>query len=93
MDVMKGFLKSEINTQQLYEAIIGFIHSTHIRNGEFEGNEYIIKKMDQLNFFVYPEYEYLDGHREVHAAIAIYRNDLLSQINAAAVARGLKILE
>ena len=44
MNVMDRFLQSEINTQELYEDIIGFITSYHIRMGEFEGNEYIIKK-------------------------------------------------
>lgn len=93
MDVMKGFLKSEINTQELYEAILQFVLSPHIRNGEFEGNEYIIKKIDQLNFFIYPEYEYPDGHREIHAAIAIYKNQLVDQINATAFAHGFEIIE
>ena len=44
MDIIKKFLESEINTQGLYEDIINFITSYHIRNGEFEGNRYIIKK-------------------------------------------------
>lgn len=44
MDVMSGFLRSEINSQELYETILQFVLSPHIRNGEFEGNEYIIKK-------------------------------------------------
>lgn len=44
MDVLEGFLQSKINTQELYEDIMSFITSYHIRCGEFEGNEYIIKK-------------------------------------------------
>lgn len=50
MNILEGFLQSEINTQELYEDIMSFITSYHIRCGEFEGNEYIIKKMDQTNF-------------------------------------------
>lgn len=50
MNILESFLQSEINTQELYEEIISFITSYHIRCGEFEGNEYIIKKMDQINF-------------------------------------------
>lgn len=47
MNVMESFLQAEINTQELYEDIINFIISFHVRNGEFEGNEYVIKKMDR----------------------------------------------
>lgn len=46
--------------------------------------------MDLTNFFVYPEYEYPDGHREIHDVIAVYKNDLIKQINATALARGFQ---
>lgn len=62
MNVIEDFLRSEINTQELYNDIIYFITSFHIRNGEFEGNEYIIKKMDKINFIIFSEYE--DKNRE-----------------------------
>lgn len=91
MDVMKLFLQAEIGTQELYEAMLAFILSPHIRSGEFEGNEYIIKKYDQINFFIFPEYEYPDGHREIHGAISIYRGKLLEQINKAAQEKGLRL--
>lgn len=81
MNVMEGFLQSEINTQELYEEIMSFITSYHVRNGEFEGNEYIIKKMDQTNFIIFPEYEDEDGEREIHAAEAVYRENLIKRIN------------
>jgi len=93
MDVINGFLRSEINSQELYEAIVEFICSYHIRNGEFEGNEYIVKKMDQMNFFIYPEYEYPDGHREIHAAVALYRDQLLRHIHTRASEWGFEIIE
>lgn len=81
MNVMEGFLQSEINTQELYGEIMNFITSYHVRNGEFEGNEYIIKKMDQTNFIIFPEYEDEDGEREIHAAEAVYRENLIKRIN------------
>lgn len=81
MNVMEGFLQSEINTQDLYNDIMYFITSYHVRNGEFEGNEYIIKKMDQTNFIIFPEYEDEDGEREIHAAEAVYRENLIKRIN------------
>lgn len=80
MNVIDQFLQAEINSQELYDDIINFITSYHIRNGEFEGNEYVIKKMDQLNFILYSEYEY-EGDREIHAAVSIYRHDLINKIN------------
>lgn len=81
MNVMEGFLQSEINTQELYEEIMNFITSYHVRNGEFGGNEYIIKKMDQNNFIIFPEYEDEGGEREIHAAEAVYRENLIKRIN------------
>jgi len=92
MNALERFLQSEINTQELYEDIISFITSYHIRNGEFEGNEYIIKKMDQTNFIIFPEYEYEDGEREIHAAMAIYRNNLIKEINNYAKEKGINTL-
>lgn len=50
------FLQAEINSQELYEEICMFILLDIIRRGEFEGNEYIIKKMDRDNFVIFPEY-------------------------------------
>jgi hypothetical protein len=49
-DVIERFLKDEISSQELYEDIIKFITSTHIRNGEFEGNYFIIKKWIRIFF-------------------------------------------
>lgn len=91
MNVMEGFLRSEINTQELYDDIMNFITSYHVRNGEFEGNEYIIKKMDQTNFIIFPEYEDEDGEREIHAAEAAYRENLIKRINDYALTKDLKL--
>ncbi len=38
MDIIASFLQAEINTQDLYDDIINYITSYHIREGEFEGN-------------------------------------------------------
>ncbi|MGF0470757.1 hypothetical protein ACQQ6W_14075 [Lysinibacillus fusiformis] len=43
MDVIKKFLVVEISDQEMYEEIYDFINSPHVRSGEFEGNELIIK--------------------------------------------------
>lgn len=52
MNVLEGFLEAEINTQELYEDIMSFITSFHIRCGEFEGNEYIIKNGSNQFYFI-----------------------------------------
>ena len=91
MDIMNSFLRAEINTQELYDDIINYITSFHIRNGEFEGKEYIIKKMDQMNFILYSEYEYGEKGREIHGAISVYRHNLLQAINHYAEAKGIVI--
>lgn len=93
MNVLESFLQAEINTQELYDDMILFITSFHIRNGEFEGNEFIIKKMDQTNFIIFPEYEDEDGEREIHAAQAVYRNNLIKEINKYAVTKDIMIRE
>ena len=56
MDILKKFLQAEIFSKEMYDAIYEFINSYEIRRGEFEGNEYIINKIDRDNFIVYPEY-------------------------------------
>lgn len=78
---MEKFLRDEIYKDS-YEAILEFILSPHIRSGEFEGNEHIIKKMDQCNYIIFVEYPDKDmTAREIHNAFAIFRNDLIKGIN------------
>jgi hypothetical protein len=91
MDI-NSFLEAEINTQELYEDIINFITSYHIRNGEFEGNEYIIKKIDQINFIIFPEY-IVNNKREIHFSFSIYRNNLLKTINDHAMTKNISIID
>lgn len=81
-EVIKRFLEDEISSQELYEAIYDFIDSVHIRNGEFEGNYFIIKKMDLINFIIYAENIYPDeNHREIPYSTSIYKENLLKEIN------------
>ena len=91
MDIISEFLQAEIYPNGMYEEIILFITSPHIRSGEFEGNEYIIKKMDQANFLIFLEYTYDDGKREIHFAISVYRENLIQAINDYAHSRGIQI--
>ena len=57
MDLIKDFLYSEMSIEELYKEVIFFINSDEIQKGEFEGNEYILKKIDKENFILYAEYE------------------------------------
>lgn len=91
VDLIERFLDDEISSQELYQSIYDFITSFHIRTGEFEGNYYIIKKMDQGNFIIFPENIYPD-HREIPNCIAIYRNDLIDKITMHAKKQGFKTL-
>ncbi|MEE6452786.1 hypothetical protein RAH41_19660 [Gottfriedia acidiceleris] len=92
VNVIERFLEDEISSQELYEDIYAFITSFHIRNGEFEGNRYIIKKMDQLNFIIYLEDIYPDdNHREISCCHSIYRENLLNTINKYAKKQGFKL--
>jgi hypothetical protein len=90
--VIERFLDDEIQFQELYEDIFNFITSFHIRNGEFEGNYFIIKKMDHDNFFIFPEHIYPDNHREIPFSDSIYRKDLIAKINEHAAKQGLKTI-
>ncbi|MCT4688505.1 hypothetical protein [Vallitalea sp.] len=93
IDVIERFLRDEISSQELYEDIYNFITSFHIRNGEFEANYYIIKKLDNINFLIYAENIYQDNHREIPYSISIYKDNLIRKINNYAHTQGLKVID
>lgn len=80
MDILNKFLQAEINSKEYYEHIIDFINSYEIRKGEFEGNEYVLMKIDRDNFILFPEYD--DGKEglQIPCSLAIYKNNLLDEI-------------
>ena len=85
------FMQTEIISSDVYDAVMNFICSNNIRNGEYEGNEYIIKKMDNLNIIIYLEYETPTYPREISEASSIYRKDLINKINKYARQEGIEI--
>ena len=91
-NLLTDFLYSEITNQDMYEGIMSFILSYHIRCGEFEGNEYVIKKMDQLNYIIFAEYVN-KTEKEIAKAFSIYRNPLIEAINYEAKKRKIDISE
>ena len=79
MDVLNKFLQAEINSKEYYE----------IRKGEFEGNEYVIMKMDRDNFIIFPEYDDGEGGIQIPFSLSIYKNSLLDAINSYAQEKGV----
>jgi hypothetical protein len=89
MDIIGKFLQAEINSKEYYESIIYFINSYEIRKGEFEGNEYIIMKIDRDNFIVYPEYDDGEGGLQIPFSKSIYKDKLNEEIERYAKIKGL----
>lgn len=89
-DFMQSFLETEISDQEYYDGIIRFIYSGNIRSGEYECNQFVVKKMDFSNFIIFEEYV-IDSKREIHNTISISKNKLLRAINDYATCRGITI--
>ena len=85
--MLKEFLEDEVMYQEFYDGIFDFIVSGKIRNGEYEGNLHVIKKMDLENFIIYVEHE-IDGKREIHRTPSIRKNKLLRLVNRHAKKQG-----
>lgn len=71
------------------ESIINFINLYEIRKGEFEGNGYVIMKMDRDNFIILPEYDDGEGGIQIPFSLSIYKNSLLDAINSYAQGKGV----
>ncbi|WP_078596215.1 hypothetical protein [Evansella clarkii] len=89
-ETLQEFLVTEISEQEYYDGIIRFIYSGNIRCGEYECNQFVVKKMDLLNFIVFEEYV-IDKKREIHNSFAISKSKLLSSINDYAKKQGFII--
>ena len=81
MDILNKFLQAEINSKDYYEMITNFISSHEIRKGEFEGNKYIIMKVDRDNFIIFPEYDDGENGIQIPFSITVYKDKLLDIIN------------
>ncbi len=81
MDILKKFLQAEINSKEYYESIISFINTYEIRKGEFEGNEYVIMKIDRDNFILFPEYDDGEEGIQIPFSLSMYKNNLIDEIN------------
>ncbi|UTR13684.1 hypothetical protein MM221_13780 [Salipaludibacillus sp. LMS25] len=89
-EIIHNFLETEISDQEYYDGIIDFIYSVNIRYGEYECNQFVVKKMDLFNFLIYEEYV-IDNKREIHTAFSISKNKLIKVINSYAKKQGFTV--
>ena len=89
MDILNKFLQAEINSKRYYDSIMDYITSYEVRKGEFEGNEYIVMKIDRDNFIIFPEYEDRAGGIQIPFSLSIYKNSLINAINEYAKGKGI----
>ncbi|WLR54633.1 hypothetical protein LC048_19780 [Mesobacillus subterraneus] len=66
------------------------IWSGNIRCGEYEGNQFVIQKVDKDNFILFEEYV-IDGKREVHNAFSLNKSKLMKYINDYAHVQGFSL--
>jgi hypothetical protein len=85
-----SFLQIEISDQEFYDGIFGFVINDNIRCGEYECNQFIVRKMDHLNFLIFEEYV-IDGKTEITKAFSIARSKLIGSLNAYARKQGFNI--
>lgn len=60
----KDLFETEFSFQEAQQAILFFLLFDGIRNGEYEGNEYVIRKLSESTFVAFKEYIYPDTHIE-----------------------------
>jgi hypothetical protein len=89
-DFVQLFLETEISDQDYYDGIMSFILSSNIRRGEYECNQFIVKKMDLRNFLVFEEFE-INKKREIHNAFSISKHTFTKTINEHAKKQGITV--
>lgn len=89
-DALQDFLETEISDQEYYDGLIRFIYSGNIRCGEYEGNQFVVKKMDLLNFIIFVEYV-IHEKREIHYSFSMSKSQLIKAINKYAKRQGFII--
>lgn len=73
--MINDFLELEATDKEMADEILHFINSCEIRKGEFEGNSYVIEKLDQTNFIIYEELVDEKDIKSVFKVFSIYRKD------------------
>jgi hypothetical protein len=75
------FLADELQYLESCNAILDFVTSMNIRNGEYEGNFTVFKKMDTDNFILYTECAAENGLLSIPGCLAIGKDELVDKIN------------
>lgn len=74
------FFHAEFGGQDRYEALAGFVGTDALRSGRYEGNEYVLEKLDPESFLMYREDEYPGGRVEVSDAALLDKDELLEKL-------------
>lgn len=93
MNHLCAFLKAEVVSQEMYNKIIGFIISPHIRNGKFLGNKYTVQKINQANYNLYIEGMAEGKLIEITQSSFYQRDSLIEGINQYALSKGMILSE
>ncbi len=97
-DILRGFIDTEIrgaNTpehQEMYNEIRCFLTSYNIREGKYEGNEYLINKLSRDTVIIYQEYDTPEGWIYSQDARVCDIKKLIEEIDKAAKKEGLNVV-
>jgi hypothetical protein len=89
--MLNVFLTNELQYLESCNAILDFVMSMSIRNGEYEGNVAIIKKMDFNNFILYAESIGENKFKSISGCVAIGRDELVEKIHEIARQNGVEL--
>jgi len=73
---IKDFTYIELSDREAANAILNFVMDFDIRCGEYEGNLYVIKKLNRDNFIIMLEYQHPEGDADFPWANVIYKKEL-----------------
>jgi len=77
--VLVKFLQDEFSYEAAQQGILYFMFDENIRRGEYEGNMYILKKLDSYTYVIYAELTFVkEGRTEIASCHAYTRAELLS---------------
>ena len=83
--ILERFLLDEFQIEEARQNILYFMLNEHICSGEYEGNQFVLKKLDAFHFVLYQEDIYPnDLRREISGCTAFTRRELLFPMARAA---------
>lgn len=91
--LIEAFLADELQYLESCNAILDFVKSMNIRNGEYEGSSTVIKKMDLDNFILYAEGTNDVGGKLIPACVAVGKEELEEKIREIAKRNNIMLEE